>query len=302
VACLMQVNNLMARSESYKLAVLVTCYNRRDKTLPFLDSLISQPAFSRLHPDIYLMDDGSTDGTAAAVKDKYPQVNVVTGTGSLFWAGGMLAIWKHAIAQQPYDMFLLLNDDVLLFPDSLERLLNCYSGLSDNGTVLIGSTLSAVTHKISYGGHALYRPDHANYYLLKPDEQEPVSCQLANANIFLVDAKTVAKIGLFSDAYTHYLADFDYSITAHRAGLGVWVAPGYYGYCEDDHGVNWLPGSYSLKERIKYLYSPKGLAYKEYLIYIKKHFPADYVSALSKLWLKTLFPVIWDKFKRREVK
>lgn len=291
----------MNKPDAYRLAILVACYNRKAKTLAFLNSLINQSAFADLRPDIYLLDDGSTDGTGDAVKQQYPQVNVVTSPGNLFWAGGMRTIWQHAMGQKNYDAFLLLNDDVVLMPDSIERLMACYRDVRDKGTVLIGSTLSQVTGRISYGGHALYRPNHNNYYLLKPDLDKPVACQLANANIFLVDALSVEQIGIFPDTYTHYLADFDYSITAHRAGLGVWIAPGYYGYCEDDHGVNWLPGSYSLKERIKYLYSPKGLAYREYLIYIKKHFPADYVTAISKLWLKTLFPVIWDKFKRREI-
>ena len=290
----------MAEGRSYKLAVLVTVYNRKDKTIAFLDSLFKQQAFLDLGADLYLLDDSSTDGTARAVNALYPQVNIVTGTGNLFWAGGMLTIWKHAIAQKTYDLFLLLNDDVILMDNAVERLIACYRQVSNKGTVLIGSTLSPVTNKISYGGHALYHTKHANYYMLKPDEEKTVPCQLANANIFMVDAAVVRQIGIFSDAYTHYLADFDYSLTAHKAGLNVLIAPGYYGYCEDDHGINWLPGSYPLRERIKYLYSVKGLAYKEYLTYIKKHFPADYLSAIAKLWLKTLFPIIWEKFKRRE--
>jgi GT2 family glycosyltransferase len=286
----------------YKVAVLLTCYNRKDKTLTFLHSLINQAAFTKLEADIYVLDDGSTDGTAAAVKEAFPIVNVVNGTGNLFWAGGMLTIWQHAITQKAYDLFLLFNDDVILLEDSIERLMATYEGAGDSGTILIGSTLSPISNKLSYGGNALYRLDHAAYYPVKPDAYNTLPCQLGNANIFLVDKFTVEKIGILSNAYTHYLADFDYTITASRNGVDVLIAPGYYGYCEDDHGVNWLSGKYPLKERIKYLYNVNGLAYKEYLYYIKKHFPADYISAFAKLWLKTLFPVIWDRFKKREDK
>jgi GT2 family glycosyltransferase len=283
------------------VAVLLTCYNRKHKTLTFLHSLIDQPEFKNLKADIYLLDDCSTDGTAAAVKDDFPIVNIVNGTGSLFWAGGMLTIWKHAIAQKAYDLFLLFNDDVILQEDSIKRLMATYLRAKNNGTILIGSTLSSVSNQVSYGGHSLYKLDRAAYYSVKPDDIETLPCQLGNANIFLVDRCTVERIGLLSNKYTHYLADFDYTITAFRNGVDVLIAPGYYGYCEDDHGVSWLSGKHSLKKRINYLYSVNGLAYKEYLYYIKKHFPADYIGAFAKLWLKTLFPIIWDKFKRREI-
>ncbi|MDB5287254.1 MAG: glycosyltransferase family 2 protein [Mucilaginibacter sp.] len=283
------------------VAVLLTCYNRKYKTLTFLHSLIDQFGFKRLQADIYLLDDGSTDGTAAAVKKEFPFVNIINGTGSLFWAGGMLTIWKYAITQKVYDLFLLFNDDVILLEDSVERLMATYMEGKSNGTILIGSTLSPVSNQLSYGGSSLYKSNRAAYYSVKPHDSETLPCQLGNANILLVDKFTVERIGLFSNMYTHYLADFDYTLTAFRNGVDVLIAPGYYGYCEDDHGVNWLSGKHSLKKRISYLYSVNGLAYKEYLYYIKKHFPADYISAFAKLWLKTLFPIIWDKFKRREM-
>ena len=284
---------------NYSCAVLITCYNRKEKTLRFLHSLKTQPGFDELNPDIYLLDDGSTDGTAEAVVANFPQVKIFAGTGNLFWAGGMRAIWSHAITHKHYDIYLLYNDDVMLTEGSLMRLINCYREVANNGTVLVGSTLSPVSNTLSYGGHVLYDTKHAAYYALKPHEEITQHCHLGNANVFLVDAATVKKIGIFCDAYTHYLADYDFTLTAFKAGLDVLVAPGYYGYCEDDHGVNWLSGNTPLRKRITYLYSPKGLAYKEYLFYIRKHFPADYFGAFTKLWMKTLFPIIWDKFKKR---
>src|ERR1700759_4905951 len=112
----------MKETETLKIAVLLACFNRKQKTLAFFDSLVNQHSFEKLSVDIFLLDDGSTDGTADAVKEKYPFVNVLTGTGNLFWAGGMRTIWKYAIAQKDYDLFCLFNDDVALFDNAFESL------------------------------------------------------------------------------------------------------------------------------------------------------------------------------------
>lgn len=298
MAATKRTKHLIAMQGTINCAVLIACYNRKQKTLSFLESLTTQRGFDSLDPDIYLLDDASTDGTVEAVRAVFPKVKIIAGTGSLFWAGGMRTLWQHVIEQKKYDVFLLYNDDVVLLEGSLLRLIDCYKAQPATGTVLVGSTLSANSNRMSYGGHALYRLNHAAYYALKPLDDGTLPCQLGNANVFLVDGAAVEKIGIFCDAYTHYLADYDYTLTAFKAGLQVLVAPGYYGYCEDDHGVNWLSGKHSLRKRIGYLYSSKGLAYKEYLFYIKKHFPTDYFGAFAKLWMKTLFPVIWDRFKK----
>jgi len=290
----------MERIETIKIAVLLTCHNRRQKTLSFLQSLINQNIFNQLQIDIYLLDDGSTDGTSEAIHDKYPFIKLQKGNGDLFWAGGMRKIWEFAISQKKYDLFLLFNDDVFLFENALEKIISNYMQLNREGIILIGSALSPVSNKHSYGGYILNNIIHSKYYVVEPNDNKSKPCQLGNANILLVDAKVVEKIGVLSASYTHILADFDYTLTGYKAGLAVLIAPGYYAYCENDHGINWLPAKHSLKKRIQYLYSPKGLAYKEYLYYIKKHFPLDYFSAFIKLWMKTLFPIIWDKFKRRD--
>ena len=290
----------MREEAKYTISVLITCYNRKQKTLDFLDSLINQDYLKKHDVDIFLLDDASSDGTSDAVINKYPFVKIVKGTGQLFWAGGMRAIWRHAIATKNYDLFFLFNDDITLFENAFENLVRHYTERSKEGVVLIGSTLSAESKKLTYGGNLFYNLKHSNYYRVVPDENDFIQCHSGNANILVVDKFTVEKIGIFPDNYVHCLADFDYTLTAYKNGIDVVIPPGYYAYCEDDHGVNWMSGKYPLKKRIEYLYSPKGLAYSEYLYYIKKHFPADYMISFIKLWMKTLFPVIWDKFKVKE--
>ena len=77
-------NRLM---EPKTIAVLMTCHNRKDKTLASLDSLFQQKMPADFRLEVYLVDDASTDGTAEAVTQKYPEVKVVEGNGSLFLNG-----------------------------------------------------------------------------------------------------------------------------------------------------------------------------------------------------------------------
>jgi GT2 family glycosyltransferase len=283
------------------IAILFTSYNRREKTINFLESLMHNEFFDKFNADIYMLDDGSTDGTGDAVREKFPHVNMVTGTGNLFWAGGMRKIWRHALAQKEYDVFLLFNDDVVLMDNAVDKLIDTYIKEDKTGTILIGSTLNKELNKLSYGGSVLVNKKRSGDYVVLPDETKLIPCDLANANILLVDKLTVEKQGIFSDHYVHSIADYDYTLTAKKNGINLLIAPGYYAYCENDHGVNWLPGSVPLKKRIEYLYSKKGLTYKEFLHYTYKHFPFSYPGTFIKLWMKTLFPIIWEKFKDKEI-
>ena len=58
------------------IAVLITCHNRREKTLKCLQSLYFNILSKNYVIEIFLVDDGSTDGTANAVFKKFPLVNI----------------------------------------------------------------------------------------------------------------------------------------------------------------------------------------------------------------------------------
>lgn len=108
-----------------QIAVLMTCHNRREITLRCLESLYAQKLPNGVSFNIFLVDDGCTDGTGAAVKAAYPDINVIQGTGDLFWCNGMRLAWDHAAKEDP-DYYLWLNDDVVLYEDAIPRLLETW--------------------------------------------------------------------------------------------------------------------------------------------------------------------------------
>ena len=283
-----------------RIAVLITCYNRQEKTMTCLKSLLAADLSADYHLSVFLVDDGSTDGTGETVKKKIPQVNVIQGNGNLFWAGGMRLAWKEALKEH-FDFYFLLNDDTILYPNAINLLIDAHTYALEKfnqGGIYVGSTNDPETKEFTYGGHKLLSKISSRSQPVKPQAEIIQSCDFANANILLVSNNVVESIGILSDKFTHSVADYDYTLTASRKGFPLLVCSDYCGVCVDEHGKNWLPGNYPVSERIKYLRSPKHLAYKEYLFYIKHHFPFYYPIAFLKLWAKTLFPSIWDNFKK----
>jgi GT2 family glycosyltransferase len=256
--------------------------------------------------EVFLVDDGSTDGTSEAISKKYPEVNIITGDGNLFWAGGMRLAFSETENKQDFKAYLLLNDDTVLESDFLLKLLEtetyCFKKYKKGG-LYSGSTIDRSTGEISYGGNVLTKGlDHPRHQLLKPSSV-PQACHLTNANILYVDKGVIEAIGFFSKEFTHSFADYDFSLRAFKAGFPVYISRGVCGYCKDDHGNNWS-SSKSLKKRIAYLKSPTGLGYREYLIYSRRHFPKYITSTFIKLWAKTLAPGLWEmktKYINRKV-
>ena len=283
-----------------EVAVLLTCYNRKAQTIACLGSLFEATIPEDLHLDIYLTDDGSTDGTGDAVKELYPRITLLKGSGNLFWAGGMRLAWTTALQTKPYDAFLLINDDVRLQRDFMINLMKTeeYSLRKRGKTgIYCGTTVDGKSGDVSYGGSRITTNHIVMRSKLLIPKNKPQECQIANANILWVSKEVVDQIGILDDRFSHGIADYDYSLRAHKENIPVYVAPNVCGICTDDHGKSWKKGDLPLRERIAYLKSPKGLAYNEYLYYIRRHFPMFFPYSFVMLWMKTFFPFFWDRLK-----
>lgn len=108
-----------------KIAVLLTCFNRRDKTVRCLQSLANTYVSSgvSLDVDVYLTDDGCKDGTSEAVRSMNLPfgIHLLMGDGTLYWNGGMINSWSAAVKNGGYDGYLWLNDDTVVLPEFWNR-------------------------------------------------------------------------------------------------------------------------------------------------------------------------------------
>ena len=294
----------MNETSSQRIAVLLTCFNRKEKTLQCLESVFAQRMPEGVQVQVFLVDDGSKDGTSDAVRLLFPQVRIQAGDGNLFWAGGMRLAWKVAMKSGNFDYFWLVNDDTVMHADALENLLKAdiyAKAVFGKSGIYSGSTLDPLTGLHSYGGEKLKREDNYATDPVLPNGTYQ-SCEFANANILLVPRSVVEKIGIFSDKYIQSIADYDYSMRVVRAGLPVLILPEYAGTCAYDHTKFEEADIPPLNNRIRNLYDPKGYSYKEFLYFVKTFFPKRYLNTLVTFWIRTLLPTFWRRWKNKAEK
>ncbi|GAB3853049.1 glycosyltransferase family 2 protein [Hymenobacter terrigena] len=202
------------------LYVVIPVFNRLPYTRACLNSLRQQ---TRTDFRIVVVDDGSTDGTAEVLANEFPEVEVVTGDGNLYWTAGVNAGIRRALALGATRV-LTMNNDVLALPDFIERML-AYA--DQHPTAILGALeLDAATGEPVYGGERLDWSTNTRHDLLKeltPAERHglhPVTYLPGRG--LLIPLAVIEAIGLFDEKrLPHYLADFDYTSVARRHGFPV---------------------------------------------------------------------------------
>lgn len=277
----------MNRSIQNNIAILLTCHNRKDKTLQCLDALYACDLPNEYCFDVYLVDDGSTDGTAEAVSVKYPKVKIIKGTGNLYWNRGMHLAWQSAVKVREYDFYLWLNDDTILFKESLNVLIETSNKLVDKA-IVVGCTVDE-KNECSYGGR--------NKAGLICPNNEIEECTYFNGNIVLIPNYVFKKVGFNDAQFHHSLGDFDYGLRAKKMGIKSYIAPKALGVCNGhDTIAKWCNPKVSFGSRWKAFRTPLGHNPEEYFIFEYRH--NGLILAIYHYFtnhLRVLLPQLWIK-------
>lgn len=272
-----------------QIAILLTVFNRKEKTLKCLERLFAQIPIKGYAIDVFMTDDGCTDGTPAAVSECFPQVHIIKGDGNLFWNRGMWTAWEYASKEKEYDFYLWLNDDSFLFDGAIIHLIE--SSIShNNDAIIVGATVDTVTKRIqTYGGRV--------NELLVPCEGFDLECEHFNGNIVLIPYSVFRILGNLDYNLVHALGDFDYGWRAKKAGIKMYQCGFYLGTCDTHSQISkWCNPKVPFKERWIALYRPNGMPPSVIFYITKKH--KGVFSALSsslKVYIRCLLPWLWKK-------
>lgn len=280
----------------FHIAILLTVHNRKETTLRCLISLYNALEKVNEHSfDVYITDDKSTDGTVEYVKERFPNVNILFGNGNLFWCRGMIFAWEYASKVKDYDFYIWLNDDVLLFKNSIDALLKS-SIVTNQSAIISGAFRSEFNDEPTYGGIIDNR-------ILIPNTKLQ-EFNILNGNLVLVPRIIYNKIGMLDSHYHHGVGDHDYGLRAKKAGFKLYLTQVYVGYCErhDKIKLKCYNSDYNIFNRFRFLYSPLGPNPIINNKYFFNHYSLLYaLNVFFTVNIVTLFPFLYG-FKKRLMK
>jgi len=272
------------------IAVLITSHNRKVKTMNCLQALFNQSGLGyEFNIEVFLVDDGSTDGTSEVIRSQFPIVNIIQGTGDLYWNRGMHLAWETALVFKDFDYFLWLNDDTFLYKDALLKMLNA-AHKTNNISVICGSTFSLNFNNISYGGQS----QDSRLLIPNGNLQEVF---LFNGNVVLIPSYVYSKVGILDKSFPHAIGDYDYALRIRKANLRSYISENYVGTCERNGKLpEWCSISVPLKKRLSFLYSPlcHNHPYHFFIFELRYYGIKVGIKHFISIHLRLLFPKFWN--------
>lgn len=278
-----------------KITVIFTCFNRKEKTLACINSLLSQNDGLDFH--FVIVDDNSSDGTPEMLeklKAEGLNIDILHGDGNLYWAGGMrrgIAAVKEAMTakegaagacvavreQMPCgepgaEYVLLVNDDVKFDLDVVKSMVadSDYLEKRYGKTPVMVGPMRDENGNFSYGGIRYQKGIH--YEVVRPEDEDR-RCDSFNMNCLLLSKKTFLELPNFDAHYVHSLADFDYGLEMKRRQIPMYVTSYYAGTCPDnDPKGGWTDRSLPRRERLKKKENIKGAPFKPWFYFLRKNF------------------------------
>ena len=217
----------MMRVGKERVAVVVPSHNRRDMTVRFVEHA---GRWLGRNDSLIIVDDGSTDGTAEAVRRLSPETVVLHGDGSLWWAGATNRGVEYALDHN-FDYVLTINDDAIPEEGFLDRLLETARVRSKAivGAMLVymsdPSRVWACGGRYDFWSGKLFQQHLHGRDVAEAREGDRVRTvdALPGCGV-LVPAEVYREIGTYdANRFPQYHADSEFTLRAHRRGYEILV-------------------------------------------------------------------------------
>ncbi|MGH7142163.1 MAG: glycosyltransferase family 2 protein [Candidatus Saccharimonadales bacterium] len=204
-------------------AVIVLNWNGKDSLKPCLESLLAQSVQST----IFVVENGSTDGSLEYLKKSYPDLRLIVNQTNLGFAGGANCGIREAIRNN-FDYVGLFNNDAVADKDWLKNLVSVLDDRADIGIVTC-KLVDANNKYLDSTGDTYtvwglpYPRGRGELVSTKYDDNTDIFAATGGASLYRV--KMLEKVGLFDEDFFAYYEDVDLSFRAQLTGWKVCYTP-----------------------------------------------------------------------------
>jgi len=207
------------------VSAIVVNLDARELLLDCVDSLARALEFADGDSEIVVIDNGSTDGAPAAVRERYGHVRVVELGENTGFAAGV----NEGLRRSSGEWVLLLNNDATVELGAVRALLAAAAGRPDVGS-LAAQMRFARGGEINSAGLGVDRLGTAfdRHIGLAPERSDAGVTEVfgASAGAALMRRAMLDEIGGFDGSFFMYLDDVDVAWRARMRGWGALYVPG----------------------------------------------------------------------------
>lgn len=231
------------------LSIVIVSYNVRELLAQCLESVSSQqstvdsPSLAtddwRLSTEIFVVDNASSDDSAAMVREKFPAVQLITNAENR----GFAAANNQAFPLTRGRYVLMLNPDTQVKPGALATLVRFMDAHASRRAGACGGKLLYGDGSFQHSAFAF--PTLAQIFL----DFFPLNWRLANSRLngryprewyargqpfqidhplgadFLVRREVAEQVGWLDDQFFIYCEEIDWAMRIKRAGWQIWCVP-----------------------------------------------------------------------------
>jgi GT2 family glycosyltransferase len=218
------------------VSVVVLNYNTRDLLADCLDSIYDSA--DGLDIELIVVDNASADGSADMVEKRYPQIYLIKNTVNAGFSGGINLGIRTASA----DKVLVLNQDTLLKPGSLEHMVGFLDESRDVG--IVGPKLVSSSGEYQQSSNYFTIPSLRNALLILMrmvfshgrrlgalcadpvfNKNGPVEVDWIHGACMLVRREVFDQVGLFDENFFVYMEDMELCYRSLQKGWKSFYLP-----------------------------------------------------------------------------
>jgi GT2 family glycosyltransferase len=212
-----------------KVAAVVLNWNNRAETARCVRTI--RAAASSCSFRVWIVDNGSEDGSGEELRREYPEATVLFTGKNLGFACGVNVGLREAY-REGFEYFLLVNNDVEVSAGFLEQPLEIMGRERDVGMVtgkclarepegLILHAGGRIDERVIRGiPRGWQEMDHGQY-------DEVCDTQWAAGTLCLIARRTLSEVGFLPEAYFFGYEEYEYSTRTLKLGLRIVYCPGF---------------------------------------------------------------------------